>query len=73
MGWLQNVDHQILLWIADTLRVGWMTHVQAILSAINNHGEIWMLIALVLLIRPKTRRCGMAMLLALLLGLLAAT
>ena len=71
MGWLQNVDHQILLWIADTLRVGWMTHVQAILSAINNHGEIWMLIALVLLIRPKTRRCGMAMLLALLLGLLA--
>ena len=71
MEWVQNMDHQILLWIADTLRGVWMTRIQYILSTINNHGEIWLLIALILLVRPKTRRCGMAMLLALLMGLLA--
>lgn len=69
MEWLQNMDHHILLWIADTLRGSWMTYIQYILSAINNHGEIWLLLALIFLALPKTRRCGMAMLLALLLGL----
>lgn len=70
MQWLSFWDHQLLLGIAAHLRADWLTPILYVLTTINNHGEIWLLLALICLLRPNTRRCGAAMLTALVFGLL---
>lgn len=72
MQWLSFWDHQLLLGIAAHLRADWLTPILYVLTTINNHGEIWLLLALICLLRPNTRRCGAAMLTALVFGLLSA-
>ena len=43
------------------------------LSAINNHGEVWLAAALIMLLMPKYRRTGVGVLAALLLEVLLCT
>lgn len=70
MEWIQGLDHDILLYIAQHVRQDWLTPIVTLITSLGNAGAIWLVLALVLVIRPRTRRCGIAMLLALLLGLL---
>lgn len=68
--WIQGVDHSLLVWIITNLRETWLTPIMTFITSLGNAGAIWIFLSLILLIRPNTRRCGMAMLTALLLGLL---
>lgn len=70
MEWIQALDYQVLTVIADQLRADWLTPVMRVVTTINNHGEIWLLLAMLCLLFPRTRRCGAAMLTALALGLI---
>lgn len=70
MEWIQGLDHDILLYIAQHVRQDWLTPIVTLITSLGNAGAIWLVLALVLVIRPCTRRCGIAMLLALLFGLL---
>ena len=68
--WIQGMDYSLLSWIVTHLRETWLTPIVTFITSLGNAGAIWILLSLILLIRPTTRRCGMAMLTALLLGLL---
>ena len=70
MEWIQSMDHSVLTWIITHLRETWLTPIVTFVTSLGNAGAIWILLSLILLIRPKTRRCGLAMLAALLLGVL---
>lgn len=68
--WIQGIDHSVLSWIVANLRHTVLTPIVVFVTSLGNAGLIWIVLSLILLIRPKTRRCGLAMLTALMLGLL---
>ena len=70
MEQILQFDFGVLQWIAAHLRTDWLTAVMQFITSLGNAGLIWIVLAVVLLFRRKTRPCGIAMLLALLLGLL---
>ncbi len=59
----------VLNWI-QTLRTDWLDGVMVAVSAICNHGEVWIVLAAVLLCFRKTRRVGLTVALALLLDVI---
>lgn len=64
---LQTLDGGILLWIQEHLRMDWLT---ALLTRYTNLGEagvIWIVIALIFLLIPKTRKAGLLSLAAMLI------
>lgn len=65
---IRSVDYNILLLIADKLRGGVLDPVMTVLSLMGNGGAVWIATAVLLLIFRKTRRAGVAMLLALAAG-----
>lgn len=68
--WIQGMDYNLLSWIIINLRETWLTPIMTFITSLGNVGAVWIVLSLILLIRPKTRKCGIAMLTALLLGLL---
>ena len=60
----------ILFWIQENLTCPLLDTVLPALTSLANHGEIWILLAVILLIIPKTRKTGLAMGVTLLMGLL---
>lgn len=69
METILTLDHQILSFISAHLQTGWMTSFMRLITALGNGGAIWLLIALVLVLRPKTRRWGAMILVAMAAGL----
>ena len=65
-----SLDHTILRLIAELLVNDVLTPVMQFITALGNDGMIWILLALLCLLRPATRRTGISMLAALLLSLL---
>lgn len=65
---IRSVDYNILLLIADKLRGGVLDPVMTVLSLMGNGGAVWIATAVLLLFFRKTRRAGVAMLLALAAG-----
>ena len=65
---IRSVDYNILLLIADKLRGGVLDPVMTVLSLMGNSGAVWIATAVLLLFFRKTRRAGVAMLLALAAG-----
>ena len=64
---MQALEFSILDGIQAGCRCALLDAVLPVLSALSNHGEIWIVLALVLLAIPKTRRTGAVLALALLL------
>ena len=62
-------DLPILEWIAEHLHCGFLDAVMPVITALGNGGLFWIALALVMLALPKYRRAGLAMSIALLLGL----
>lgn len=60
----------VLYWIREHMTCPFLDWLMPPLSALSAHGEIWILLAAVLLCIPKTRRVGLTMGLTLLLGFL---
>jgi undecaprenyl-diphosphatase len=70
---LTQIDFQVLDWIADHLRCGFLDHLMPLITYLGEYGILWILLALVLLCRKCTRRDGVAVAVALLLEVLLCT
>lgn len=67
---MQAFELGILNWIQENLRCGVLDAVMVPVSRICDHGEVWILLAAVLLAIPKTRKAGACLACGLLLDLL---
>ncbi len=67
---LSQFEGQFLLWIQEFVRQDWLSPLAAFYTTLGNSGVLWIALCLVLLLFPKTRRAGIAGLLALLCSLL---
>ncbi|MDY3618871.1 phosphatase PAP2 family protein [Agathobaculum sp.] len=67
---IHTFDYDLLLHISQTMRGGVSDTVWKFFSYLGNYGLLWIALAVVLLLFHKTRRAGIAMLAALVLGLL---
>ena len=66
----EHFDLPILRWIAANLQCAFLDAVMPIVTLFGEAGIFWIATALVLLIIPKTRKIGLSMGMALLMGLL---
>ncbi len=67
---MNGLELPLLYWIREHLTCPLLDGLMPFVSALSAHGEIWILLALVLLCVPKARRVGVTMGLTLLLGFL---
>ncbi len=63
-------DLPILYWIQDNLTCAFMDFIMPLITLFGEGGIFWIAIAVVLLIFPKTRKIGLGMGIALLIGVL---
>jgi len=67
---MQEVEFAILNWIQQFCRAPLLDGPMVAVSAICNHGEVWIALAAVLLLFKRTRRAGLTVAAALILDLL---
>ena len=67
---LLQIDQNILLFIQDHIRQEWMDGFWTAITRLGDAGMIWIALAIILLIPKKTRRAGIAALIALAVGAL---
>lgn len=70
MDIVQSFDYSVLSFIQEQLRGPVLNPILQFITHLGDAGFIWIVIAVLCLIRRSTRRCGVTMLIALLLGLL---
>ena len=56
---LLKIDSDILLWIQDNLRAGWLDPIMTFITYLANGGALWIGICVLLLILKKTRTTGL--------------
>lgn len=73
MSFLMNLDDSILNFFSVILKNVVFDKVMPVITNVNNHGEIWILIAVILMIskNEKAKRTGFTMIIALAVGYLA--
>lgn len=64
MDWLQSTDAFLLLWIQENLRADVWTPFWKAITFLGNGGWFWIVLAIVLLFRPSTRKAGFLSLLS---------
>jgi undecaprenyl-diphosphatase len=65
----ESFDLPILEWIAANLYCGFLNAVMPVITVLGNAGIFWIALAVVLIFIPKTRKIGISMGAALLIGL----
>ena len=65
-----SFDLPILDWIQAHLQSGFMDKLMPFITKFGDHGLFWMIVAAVLFIIPKTRKTGLGMAIAMMIGLL---
>lgn len=65
-----SFDLPILDWIQAHLQSGFMDKFMPFITKFGDHGTFWMIVAAVLFIFPKTRKTGLGMAIAMMIGLL---
>ena len=68
--WFLAVDGGILLWIQEAVRSAALDPLVIAYTHLGDVGMLWIVLSVILLCLPKTRKAGLVSLLALLLGLL---
>jgi undecaprenyl-diphosphatase len=70
MSCLQQLDRQLLSFFSEGIRNSFFDSLMPFVSAINNHGEIWVALSIILMINKNTkiRRLGISVVIALALG-----
>ena len=68
--WLLQIDGGILLWIQNFLRCAVLGPIMIIYTQMGDAGILWIVLSVVLLCIPRTRKAGFVSLIAMLLGLL---
>ena len=66
----EHFDLPILDWIAAHLTCGFLDAVMPIITLLGDAGIFWIAVAVVMILIPKTRKAGLSMGVALLIGLL---
>ena len=66
---MQTMELAILDWIQANLRCGLLDTVLPVITRLSDHGEIWILLAAVLLVTKRYRWAGVSVALALILDL----
>ena len=66
---MNGFEINILYWIREHLTCPFLDGILPPISALSAHGEIWIVLALVLIAIPKTRRAGVTMAVTLILCL----
>lgn len=66
----ENFDLPILDWIAEHLAFPWLDQVMPLITKLGDHGIFWIGLTVLMLLFPKTRKAGISMALALVMGLL---
>ena len=69
MEWWWQLDSQILMWI-QSMRQEWITPFWKAVTFLGNGGWFWIVLALGLICFCRTRKAGIAMMLALMIGAL---
>ena len=67
--WAERFDLPILDWIAANLHCGFLDTVMPLITALGNAGIFWIALSLLMLALPRQRRTGLAMAMALIMGL----
>lgn len=70
MNYITAVDFSILDFIQNNIRCGFLDAVMPYITRLGDGGVLWIVLGAALLFFPKTRRCGAAILIGLLLSLL---
>ena len=70
MNWLNEFELPLLWWIREHLTHPFLDTVMPYISSLAHTGEIWILLALILLCFKKTRKAGVAMGMAMVCGYL---
>ena len=70
MNWLNARELPILFWIREHLTTPFLDAVMPYISSLARTGEVWILLALILVCFKKTRKAGVAMGLAMACGYL---
>lgn len=70
MEFIQSLDYQILSFIAESVRSDFLTPIMLFITRLGDGGIVWLILATLCLLKKKTRPCGAAMLLSLVIGLL---
>lgn len=63
-------EGRLLIWVQENLRGGFMNGLMRFLSMIGDAGMVWILVTLILLARPKTRRMGFSCAVSMILTLI---
>lgn len=66
----EHFDLPILDWIAGNLQCGFLDAVMPVITKLANAGIFWIALAVLMLVIPKHRRTGLAMGIALIMGLI---
>lgn len=66
---ITEIDLQILDWIQAHLRCGFLDRIVPVITMLGEAGWIWILLAVVLLARKKTRKLGLAVAISLVVDL----
>ena len=65
-----SFDLPILDWIQANLQSGFMDTFMPFITKFGDHGTFWMIVAALLFLFPKTRKTGLGMAIAMMIGLL---
>ena len=65
-----SFDLPILDWIQANLQSGFMDKFMPFITKFGDHGTFWMIVAALLFIFPRTRKTGLGMAIAMMIGLL---
>ena len=65
-----SFDLPILDWIQANLQSGFMDQFMPFITKFGDHGTFWMIVAALLFIFPRTRKTGLGMAIAMMIGLL---
>ncbi len=68
--WITNLDVTVLDWIQNNLRCDFLDAVVPYITSLGDKGLFWILVAVVLLVFKKTRKTGLMVGVALLIGLI---
>lgn len=70
MEWITGADAWLLLFIQENIRNAFLTPVFTAITVLGNGGIVWIVLSLLLMIPRRTRKVGLAGLLALLISLM---
>lgn len=67
---IQALDSAVLLWLQEVVRVPWLDAIFSFFTQLGNAGMLWIILSLIMLFFPKTRKAGFWALIAMGFGLL---